>query len=316
MKNKANFVSVLCILAIITILTSPKVAVLGATNGLMLWFNNIVPTLFPFLIIITLLNLVGGFFVFEKIFKHLSMLLHIPTFHTSIIVTGFLCGYPMGALLATNYYKDNKLSAKECEFLCLCSNFISPMFLSGYVLSMQSNFLQKIVLAISIYLPIIILFPIHKKLFNVKRTNALYNQTSTNYKVPIKEDIISLVDSSIMTSCSTILKIGGYIILCSILSEYILYMPFKSNIIKAILLCIIEITRGIKYTFSLSSINIVTKNTILASAICFSGICIILQSISFFKRYNIPCYRYITSKICQAILAGGIYILINSLINA
>lgn len=310
MTYKINFVSVFCFLAIIIVLISPSIAVFGAKSGLMLWFNNIVPTLFPFLIIITLLNLLNGFLILEKPLSVLARLLHIPSYYTFAIITGFLCGYPMGALLSTNYYKENILSKNECEFLCICSNFISPMFLSGYALSMQSSFSKKVTLLISIYLPIIALFPIHKKVCKINSKTTLPNNTNTKDIVNTKKNLISLLDTSIMTSTSTILKIGGYMILCSIISEYILTIPFKTDIIKAILLCIIEITRGIYYTFSLSSINMDIKNTILVFAICFGGVCIILQSISFLKSCDIPCGRYVLSKICQGILAAGVYIIL------
>ena len=103
--------SVLCFFLL---LTFPKLSIEGARNGLLLWFQTIVPTLFPFLICSGLVTSMGGIsYLVKPIY---------PVFHTFFgmsesgiytFLLGILCGFPMGAKTCRDLLEGGALSPKK-----------------------------------------------------------------------------------------------------------------------------------------------------------------------------------------------------------
>ena len=71
---------------LITLIYFNKISVVGAANGLNLWFYNIIPTLFPAMIIGNIL-----FNLFVTNIKHPRLI---------IVLTGIMCGCPIAAMAA------------------------------------------------------------------------------------------------------------------------------------------------------------------------------------------------------------------------
>lgn len=314
--NKANIFSVICLLTLTAFATSPLISIAGARVGLLLWFNNIIPTLLPFIIIINLLDRLGGFILFRQIFgRFFQKILHLNPYYASSVIPGIICGYPSGAVCAINMYDSGIIKQHECEFLCIISSFISPMFLSGYVLTAQKgNIYNIIAIIISVYAPRLILLPVYKKIYHIKFTNSYTQINCSDFSIKIKGStkdtvkFISSIDDAITSSFLIILKAGGYIIMCSVLTEYILKLSFKTPAIKALILCIVEITKGINYTYSVINIPIIC-NLIIVISICFSGICISMQVLGISRKAGINSFNYLLSKLCEAIIGGLIYII-------
>ena len=94
-------------------LVKPNETFSGASEGLLLWFQIILPTLFPFMIITNLLVRTNTMFYFSKCLSPiLSPLFHVSANGTFAILTGFLCGYPMGAKVTAE--KSPKKKARTC----------------------------------------------------------------------------------------------------------------------------------------------------------------------------------------------------------
>lgn len=78
MKKSTSFpipvMPLFSVLCFFLLLTFPKLSIEGARNGLLLWFQTIVPTLFPFLICSGLVTSMGGIsYLVKPIY---------PVFHT------------------------------------------------------------------------------------------------------------------------------------------------------------------------------------------------------------------------------------------
>ena len=98
----------------------PKAVFNGASEGLLLWFQIIFPTLFPFLVVTSLLMSTGGLrFVaglFGKPLRHLLRVSHPGAF---AVLAGFLCGYPHGS--KSNRGSSEKRSDHPGMRLSICS---------------------------------------------------------------------------------------------------------------------------------------------------------------------------------------------------
>ena len=84
-------------------LLSPKAVFSGASSGLLLWFQTILPTLFPFLLVSNLLLATGSIHYLTSAFSKICRtFLSVSDCGSFAVITGFLCGYPMGAKTAAD----------------------------------------------------------------------------------------------------------------------------------------------------------------------------------------------------------------------
>lgn len=275
----------------------PELVCDGAKRGLLLWFDTVLPALLPFMIL-------SDFLVRQNITECISRVT-APLF-TRIFglsqagcypaVIGFLSGYPIGARTAAQLYKEKAISKEEAQYLLTFCNNASPMFLLEYM-GIHCMGLRYPVLALgTVYLSAFLAsFFWRGQVFENIRQRE---KRCTDEKCPI---IISL-DESILDAFVTITKIGGYIILFSILaglSEALLPLP---QIIKYIGMGILEITTGGE---ALAGAEVLggLQNCILLSLTAFGGFSSVAQTASVIGETDLSVGRYLLAKLLQAALA-------------
>ena len=119
-------------LGILILILDGRTALLGAQVGIELCLKTIVPALFPFFVLsILLTNMLAD--VKLPMLSYLCKLLRIPQGCESILITGFLGGYPAGAQSVSQLYKNNDLSKQTAERLLAFCNNAGPSFLFGII---------------------------------------------------------------------------------------------------------------------------------------------------------------------------------------
>ena len=123
-------------LFILFILIYPADCVAAAANGLVLWYENILPALLPFTIFSNILIQSG---YLNDIIRVCSPFLGRLFFHhpqaAYPIVAGFLFGFPIGSKTTADLLRQGQLTVREADILCAMCNNISPVFVSSYLLS-------------------------------------------------------------------------------------------------------------------------------------------------------------------------------------
>lgn len=107
-----------------------KTALEGAKEGISLCTLTVIPALFPFII---LSSIICGSYLgrTSKLLKPLSRLCGIPYGSESILILGFLSGYPIGAQSIYQAYSAKQLSKTDAQrMLGFCSN-AGPAFIFG-----------------------------------------------------------------------------------------------------------------------------------------------------------------------------------------
>lgn len=94
---KKSILPVIPVLILILLLMRPALAFDGAKSGLLLWFNVVLPTLLPFMLCSSLLVAWGGVPLITRPFAPLLKLLGLSDKGSYALMSGLLCGYPMGA---------------------------------------------------------------------------------------------------------------------------------------------------------------------------------------------------------------------------
>lgn len=134
-SSKQYFYAVVAGCAMLIIILDGKTALQGATIGINLCIRTIIPSLFPFFILSGILN---SAFMGQDIpfLRPLGKLCKIPKGSESVLLLGFLAGYPVGAQLIGRAYKDGKLSLETAKRMVSFCNNAGPAFIFGMISSM------------------------------------------------------------------------------------------------------------------------------------------------------------------------------------
>lgn len=266
----------------------------GATNGLLLWFQTILPTLLPFIILSNILIQTNCVYYISRAIKPiLQKLFHVSDEACYAILIGFLCGYPMGAKVIADLITTKRISKNEGQYLLSFCNNTSPMFIISYIVMQQ---LEKETvlwgtLSILFLSPILCSF-----LF---RNFYRYNSSDTSV-LHIKREIyfdFQIFDNSIMNGFETITKVGGYIILFSILFALCSKLPVN------MFLPLLEISNGIPLITKLSN-NIAIVYPYVLGLTSFGGFCAVAQTNSMIQGTELRIFPYIIQKLITALVTS------------
>ena len=160
------------------LLLQPDAAAQAAKNGLLLCGNLIVPALFPFFILSSLLISTGGAARFGRLLSGvMGIWFHQPGASASALVLGFLGGYPVGAKTVCTLYEEKLCDRTQAEHLLLFCNNAGPAFILGAAGSavFHSAAIGFLLLAIQIFSALLV-----GVLFRPARGDTAPTQAPTN----------------------------------------------------------------------------------------------------------------------------------------
>lgn len=298
MKRKIIIFFYICLLFFL--LFHPKEALTGVKNGLGLWLNIMIPTLLPFLILTGALLKTGNI---RKLLKPSAFFwktfFGLSPAGAYVLILGLLCGYPMGAKLAHDLYIDQQISRREGEYLLTFSCNASPAFiisyLSGILLKNKISAVQMILTFLAADLFCMLFFR-----FVVYRGHTVDSVCVNKIKKETyQQDSIGVIlDVSIMDGFETITRLGGYILLFSlILASISFYWPFHAQSCM-LFTAPLELTTGLK---QIAGAPLPWKSRYLASMLLtsFGGFCGMAQTKSVLEN-SLSLIPYAISKCLNA----------------
>ncbi|NLZ83119.1 MAG: transporter [Clostridiales bacterium] len=296
----------------------PSASFKGATTGLLLWFHNVLPNLLPFIIVSNLiisLNIadkISGFF-----YPLLGRLFNVSKNGCYPIVLGFLSGIPMGAKATSDLVEKGKINQHEGNFLITMCNNASPMFIIGFIAISELKLPQiKYTLFLIIYISAIISAVVCRLIYRkvIRQSNKFdfVKAQEINVQDNMNTNPISfeILDNSILNGFEIITKIGGYIILFSIIAQIISAAGPNISFYKPFFMGIVEITTGINQICS-SEIDINTKIVLVATLTSFGGLSGMAQTKSVLGSTRLSIGYYLFAKIVSAfitLLLTSIYV--------
>ncbi len=293
-------------------LLCPKIAAAGAHAGLLLWFDTLLPVLLPFLILSGLIIRLDMTRPFNRLLSPLlCRIFPVSKAACYPLVLGILCGMPLGAATTATLYSRGEISRQDAAFLLAFSNNASLMFLIGYVIQ---NKLAQPELTLPFLLIIYLSAWLCATLFPEKSKKPLHpSRKSTSSSHPDTASIQAsrssrtlpsfphAIDESISDALQTITKIGGYIILFSMLSAFLTSLPFLPSACRATCAGILEITGGISL-LSESQLPHAQKTALILAITSFGGLSGLMQTRSVTQNSGLPIRHYILQKCIQAVL--------------
>lgn len=317
-KNRSVLATCICTLLIIQIILTPKLCLDSAVVGVRLFIEKVFPSLFPFLVVSSIMMNYDGIEIYSKMLgKFLCKPIRLPIQCTFVIIVSILCGYPLGAKYACDIYEQGLIDLKTCQRLINIASNTSPLFAIGSVgTAMLGSSHIGYILLISNYLSCFIMgIFLPGKSISEK---IIYNSLKNNNK-----NIGNIVKHSVDNSITTCLSIGGFVILFSVITNMIksnilfdiavrninIITNINKELISGALLGLIEMTNGC-YLISIASIDMYIKVIVISFLLAFSGLSIISQVHSFTYKYNLSMKKYIFRKLIQGCIGSAISIVI------
>ncbi len=206
-KSKNNFLALL-VFSISAIMIIMKQALVknAIEMSLKICISTIIPSVFPFMILSD--YLICNFTISNdsKPSRLLCKLFSINPSGLLPFLIGNICGFPLGAQMATKLYEKKHMKREEYERLIpLCSNPSLAFIISGVGMGMRGSLKEGLVLYISVVLSTIV-------------TGVIWrNKNSASYFHGISEDRSFSMTESIRSAAMSSIYISTYIVFFSIL---------------------------------------------------------------------------------------------------
>lgn len=347
MRDKQNeriiISALIAVLITVFIIVFSEDAYTAALEGLKVWWDVVFPSLLPFFIIAEILMGLGVVHFMGALLEPLMQpLFKVPGVGAFAMAMGLASGYPIGAKITGNLRRKNLCTKTEGERLVSFTNTADPLFMIGAVaVGMFHRADLGIIIAAAHYISSLIvgiLLRFYKgSEDNVENTKYKNNHRRRNiFSYAVIELIAArkndgrtfgeLLGDSIKESINTLLLVGGFIILFSVVTRIFIVTGFLNAIgrvlilllsplglTKAMILPLIsgffEITNGTNLA-SQAQAPLIHQLTIANVIIAWSGLSVYAQVATMVNGTDISLKPYFFSRILQGILAGIITIFI------
>ncbi|MBA9024983.1 MULTISPECIES: sporulation integral membrane protein YlbJ [Bacillaceae] len=332
-KIKTIVLAASAIIMAIGLITFPEESFEASIRGLNMWWEIVFPSLLPFFIISELLI---GFGVVKFIGVILEPIMRplfkVPGVGGFVWAMGMASGFPSGAKYTARMRQEKLLTKIEAERLVSFTNYSSPLFMFGAVsVGFFHNSSLGIMLASSHYLGNIcvgLLMRFHgkdddktssyyKKAPSIKTALQQMHRTRLNEKRPLGK----LLGDAVLSSIHTLLMIGGFIILFSVINKLLFHMNvtsilaqgviaglhmihFPEELSMAFISGLSEITIGSQMTSGVEQATLMQKAIITSFILGFSGFSIQAQVASILAETDIRFSPFFFARIVHGILAA------------
>lgn len=316
----------------------PEVSVEAAKSGLMTWGTIVFPSLLPFFIISEVLIGLGVVtFLGVLLEPVMRPLFRVPGTGGFVWAMGMASGYPAGAKFTARLRQERQISAIEAERLASFTNFSNPLFMFAAV---AYGFFGKeelgLLIAACHYLGnfcVGLCMRYHgrdyddrwrgrKKRVSIRQTFHLFHEARMRDRRPFGQ----LLGDAVRSSISTLLMIGGFIILFSVINQLlaklnvtdaaawlfsfilrVLHIPPELS--HAFITGLFEITIG-SQAASEADAALLFQVVIASFILAFSGFSIQAQVASIFAETDIRFKPFFIARMLHGLFAAGFTVLL------
>ena len=289
LKNIVTLV-IVCAIGVCLVIYPSKTAE-GIKNGFLLLGNNLIPALFPFMVLSSFVSesniaeFISRFF--EKAFK---LIFKTSGYGIIPLLLGFLGGYPVGAKIISEFYYNKKISQNDAARLFFWCINPSPAFaITAVGTFMLNNTQMGLILYFSCLLSSLTVgffcrFISNDEVLSIRKSNP--NKKENSFVKSVTKG-----SEGMFAICGWVLTFCVLISLCDALK-----LPYSiSTIIKSVG----EVTTGCK-----SAIYTGLSLPVIAGILGFGGFAVICQCASYCTLCKVKIKFFICSRIINAALCA------------
>ena len=278
-------------------LTNSSLSLAYAALGLRLWYEKMVPVLFPFMVLSgTLIRMGLVESLIRPIRPFFGKLFRISDPAVYTILMGFLCGFPMGARTTAEFRNRQELSVAEGHFLlAFCNNF-GPVYFLGFVLPSLHRTLTLPYLMGMYGIPVIYGLFLRYTVYRTRlQDTSMVSQPVT--KSSVRVSLPDALDDAVNAAGLSILQLGGYMIFFNLLNLLPRLILRQSHLFAPLL----EITGGLQLLEGRYPLY-----TLLL--LPFGGLSCIVQTAGCIRNTGLSLKKYIIHKLVLTLLTAFYYL--------
>lgn len=317
----------------ISLISFPQESVDASIRGLNMWWEIVFPSLLPFFIVSELLIGLGVVkFIGVLLEPLMRPLFKVPGVGGFVWAMGMASGFPAGAKLTARLRQEGQISKIEAERLVSFTNCSNPLFIFGAVsVGFFHNPKLGVLLALAHYLGnitigILMRFYGGKRettRLDRKRKPSLRYALSILHRTRINDNrpIGKLLGDAVISSIRTLLMIGGFIILFSVINKLLFHLGITSflaggleYLLKACSLPVelsipfisglFEITLGSQMTSQVQEATLMQQAIITSFILAFSGFSVQAQVASILAQTDIDFKPFFIARIFHGFFAA------------
>lgn len=295
---------ILCILlffVFVYLLRFPEETFQASASGVTLWFFHVLPSLLPFMILSDFVVHTGlASVILKKIKGIFRLLFGLSMYGSYAFLLGLFCGYPMGARLTADLLREGKITKSEAQYLLTFCNNPGPMFISSYLLADTLHLPHAagctfLILYFSLFLTSLIF-----RLILKPDCPDIVAASASPSSESLWKSLSRMIDVSIMHAFETITRLGGYIILFSILASLVIHCTAPVPVLSVFLTGLTEMTTGIALVGA-SSLKLSWRYLLSLTFASFGGLSCIAQTRGMLVGTPLSIHTYIAGKTVHAI---------------
>lgn len=297
----------------------PDESLEASIRGLDMWWEIVFPSLLPFFIVSEMLIGFGVVrFIGVVLEPMMRPLFRVPGTGGFVWAMGMASGFPAGAKLTARLRQEKQLTKIEAERLVSFTNSSNPLFIFGAVsVGFFQNATLGVVLAAAHYIGNFCVGLV-MRFYGGKDHEALDNRTaekrgfilreafSALHETRLKDNrpIGKLLGDAVTSSIQTLLMIGGFIILFSVINKMLYHLHITTFVAAGFsalfqlahlaeqlsipfISGLFEITLGSKLTSSTSEATLLHQAIITSFILGFSGFSVQAQVASILAQTDI-----------------------------
>ena len=281
-------------------------------RGLALFASNVLPAMFPFLFLNTMLSNTRAIPFINKAFeKPVNKVFGVVKEGAFVLISALICGYPVGAVTTARLYENGDISRDDAKSFLPFTSLAGPVFILSTVSSVFGDKNVGLVVLISHYVGTFIngllwRFVSHtraRKRNHIENSPVALNPSSILSVASEKSGGHNLLGEAVTSSALSMLTVGGYIVLFGLVVETFALLPFWGDlpaILRVVFTLPIEMTRGVVEASTLTSLPLAVGFATLS--VTFGGVSVLAQQYHFLSRCKCSVFDLILPKISQGIL--------------
>lgn len=270
----------------------PESAAQGISDGIDLSLGTLIPTLYPFLVVSSLITEAD---IFEKISsplgKVVNLLFRLDGKCIATIILSMIGGMPVGCKMACELYENGSISRSQSQRLMLFCFCCGPAFtISSVGIFMLSSKSAGIVIYASLLISAVIV-GILSRFFNEDDNIYRGNITKSESRV-----FSSALVKAVSSGTTAMISICAWVMLFSCINRLIETMPIGASA-KLFSYCMLEVTNGVKISAGY------LKLPLIAGIISFGGVCAHCQVMSYLMKVRMKYKYFLVSRIVSGALS-------------
>lgn len=276
-------------------------------RGLALFASNVLPAMFPFLFLNTMLSNTRAIPFINKAFeKPVNKIFGVVKEGAFVLISALICGYPVGAVTTARLYENGDISIDDAKSFLPFTSLAGPVFILSTVSSVFEDKNVGLVVLISHYVGTFINGLVWRFLSHTRarKRNHIENGPVVINTSALPADLAThLLGEAVTSSALSMLTVGGYIVLFGLVADTFALLPFWSDlpaILRVVFTFPVEMTRGVVEASTLASLPLAVGFATLS--VTFGGMSVLAQQYHFLSRCKCGVFDLILPKISQGIL--------------